>query len=82
MLGVFAAMDIFVEEAIPTTLHLICEELVEEKDLEAKSKTLWGNPAREEVEEKYEKSKRTNFTRYYSFSFINSIYSVWSNIFY
>lgn len=58
MLGVFAAMDIFVEEAIPTTLHLICEELIEEKDLEAKSKTLWGNPAREEVEEKYERDYR------------------------
>ena len=58
MLGVFAAMDIFVEEAIPTALHLICEELVEEKDLDAKSKTLWGNAAREEVEEKYERDYR------------------------
>lgn len=56
MLGVFAAMDLFVEEAIPTALHLICDELIEEKDLEAKSKTLWGNAVREEVEEKYERN--------------------------
>ncbi len=56
MLGVFAAMDLFVEMAIPTTLHLICDNLVEEKDLKAKSKTLWGNAAREEVEDKYERN--------------------------
>lgn len=56
MLGVFAAMDLFVEEAIPTALHLNCEELIEEKDLKAKSKTLWGNAAREEVENQYERS--------------------------
>lgn len=56
MLGVFAAMDIFVEEAIPTTLHLLCDELIEEKDLKAKSKTLWGNAAREELEEEYERN--------------------------
>lgn len=56
MLGVFAAMDLFVEEAIPTALHLNCKELIEEKDLRAKSKTLWGNAAREEVENQYDGS--------------------------
>ena len=56
MLGVFAAMDLFVEEAIPTALHLNCEELIEEKDLRAKSRTLWGNEAREKVEDQYERS--------------------------
>lgn len=56
MLGVFAAMDLFVEEAIPTALHLNCKELIEEKDLRAKSKTLWGNAAREEVENQYDRS--------------------------
>ena len=56
MLGVFAAMDLFVEEAIPTALHLICDELIEEKDLKAKSRTLWGNAAREELEEEYERN--------------------------
>lgn len=56
MLGVFAAMDLFVEEAIPTALHLNCDKLIEEKDLKAKSKTLWGNAAREEVENQYERS--------------------------
>lgn len=55
MLGVFAAMDLFVEEAIPTALHLICDELVEEKDLKAKSNTLWGNTAREELENRFER---------------------------
>lgn len=56
MLGVFAAMDLFVEEAIPTALHLNCDELIEEKDLKAKSRTLWGNEAREAVENQYERS--------------------------
>ena len=58
ILGVFAAMDLFVEEAIPTALHLTCDELIEEKDLKAKSKTLWGDAAREEVEKRYERSYR------------------------
>lgn len=55
MLGVFAAMDLFVEEAIPTALHLNCEELIEEEDVKAKSKTLWTNEDREEIESKYER---------------------------
>ena len=55
MLGVFAAMGIFVEEAIPTALHLNCEELVEEKDIQAVSHTLWSNDERNEIEKKYDR---------------------------
>lgn len=58
MLGVFAAMDLFVEMAIPTAMHLVCDEVVEENDLQAKSKTLWGNVEREELEKRYQRSYR------------------------
>lgn len=58
MLGVFAAMDLFVEEAIPTALHLNCEEIVEEEDLKFATKTLWGDAARIDFENKYGKSYR------------------------
>lgn len=58
MLGVFAAMDLFVEEAIPTAMHLICKEIVEEENLKYATHTLWGDAARIDFENKYGKSYR------------------------
>lgn len=56
MLGVFAAMDLFVEEAIPTALHLNCEEIIEEENLKHETHTLWGDAAREAFENRYQRS--------------------------
>lgn len=53
MMGVFAAMDVFVEMAIPTTLNLLCRKVVQEKDLKVKSRVLWSNEDRNSIEEKY-----------------------------
>ena len=48
MLGVFAAMGLFVEMAIPTTLQLLCEDVTEAKNLTPlHGKSLW---TAEEVE--------------------------------
>ena len=53
MLGVFAAMGLFVEMAIPTATMLICKNIVQEKDLEAKPLVMWSNEDRMAIEEKY-----------------------------
>lgn len=53
MLGVFAAMGIFVEMAIPTAVMLHCKEIVQERDLSVKPLVLWSNDERIEVEHKY-----------------------------
>ncbi|MEN6425567.1 MAG: hypothetical protein ABFE13_09405 [Phycisphaerales bacterium] len=39
--GVFAATDLFVELALPTSLVLSCREIVTEKDLSLQGKSLW-----------------------------------------
>lgn len=46
--GVMAAMNIFVELAIPTALHFACPKVKREKDIAYKSVILWGG-AREEL---------------------------------
>lgn len=52
MLGVFAAMGLFVEMAIPTATMLMCKNVVQEKDLCVKPLVLWSNEERIEVEKK------------------------------
>lgn len=52
MMGVFAAMNLFVEIAVPTALMLTCDKLIEEKDTGRKSMLLWGNDARDAMVEK------------------------------
>lgn len=47
--GVMAAMNIFVELAIPTALHFACTKVKKEKDIAYKSILLWDNKAREEL---------------------------------
>lgn len=54
MLGVFAAMGLFVEMAIPTAMNLVCEGIVEERNLTTKAKMLWSNEERDDVENKYQ----------------------------
>lgn len=56
MLGVFAAMNLFVEMAIPTAMNLLFEDLVEEKELETKARVLWSNEDRDGIEKKYERN--------------------------
>lgn len=58
MLGVFAAMGLFVEMAIPTAMQLLYVKVVEENDLPCKSKTMWGNEEREAFEGKYQQKYR------------------------
>ena len=54
MLGVFAAMGLFVEMAIPTAMQLCCENVVEEKDIKLKGMALWENEEKQEIEMKYQ----------------------------
>lgn len=53
MLGVFAALGIFVEMAIPTATMLLCNSIVEEKNLNTKALVFWSNEERINIEKKY-----------------------------
>ena len=53
--GVFAALKLFVEIALPTSLVLSANEIVEEKDLKLQGKALWTKKQHQELD-KYENS--------------------------
>ena len=53
--GVFAATNLFVEVALPTSLVLSAKEIVTEKDLKLQGKALWSKEEHQELE-KYERS--------------------------
>ena len=53
--GVFAATNLFVEVALPTSLVLSAKEIVTENDLKLHGKALWTNEQYQELE-KYESS--------------------------
>ena len=55
MLGVFAALGLFVEMAIPTAICLMCEDIVQQNDLQKKALVLWSNEERINIENKYKK---------------------------
>lgn len=54
MLGVFAAMDLFVEVAIPTAMALTCSSIKCEKDIDKKGIEYWSNKDIQEIQLKYE----------------------------
>ncbi len=57
MLGVFAAMGLFVEMAIPTTLQLLCEEVTETKNLSPLyGNSRWALADRNAIESQYDYS--------------------------
>ncbi|MDE7017212.1 MAG: hypothetical protein K2P65_06490 [Lachnospiraceae bacterium] len=60
MLGVFAAMGLFVEMAIPTALQLLCESVTEVKDLSsAYGKSLWSITDKQSVNTQYNYQYKT-----------------------
>lgn len=60
MLGVFAAMNLFVEMAIPTALQLLCEEVTEAKNLAPSyGKILWTLTDKESFESQYNYNYKT-----------------------
>lgn len=60
MLGVFAAMGLFVEMAIPTTLHLLCEDVTEEKNLTPLyGKSLWTTVEVETIKNQHNHNYKT-----------------------
>lgn len=60
MLGVFAAMNLFVEMAIPTALQLLCEEVTEAKNLAPSyGKILWMLTDKESIGSQYNYSYKT-----------------------
>ncbi|WP_407429294.1 hypothetical protein [Arcticibacter sp.] len=54
--GVFAALQLFVEIAIPTSLLLSVDELVQEKDLAQRGMVLWKSEELSLMEKKYNSS--------------------------
>lgn len=57
--GVFSAMGIFVEIAIPTAMILACEKIVQEKDLVYQRGDMWGMGNKDEFAKKYNYSVKT-----------------------
>lgn len=54
--AIFAAMNLFVEIAIPLSLLLTCEQIVCEKDTSWRGVELWGDLSRERLEQANEQS--------------------------
>lgn len=60
MLGVFAAMGLFVEMAIPTALQLLCENVTEAKDLSSTyGKSLWSLTDKQTIGSQYNYQYKT-----------------------
>lgn len=62
--GIFAALHLFVEIAIPTALMLACDKIVQEKNLDYKGWTLWEDYERIEMEDKYNRSLSCLFSNF------------------
>lgn len=56
MCGIFAAQDLFVEIAIPTAMMLNCKEVRFLRDINKKSKVMWTEEEKTDIELQYEKS--------------------------
>lgn len=54
MFGVFSAMGLFVEVAIPTTMSVCCHDIVTESDNNKHGIELWGAPKRDAFEREYD----------------------------
>src|SRR5258706_7268852 len=54
--GIMGAVGLFVELAIPTSLLLSSDSVMQEKDIRLKGRSLWSAPEVEEVEKRYNKS--------------------------
>lgn len=61
--GVFAATELFVELAIPTSLVLSANEIVTENDLKLQGKALWTKEEHQELE-KYERSLKNLLAKF------------------
>ena len=53
MFGVFAAMGLFAEVAIPTTMAICCKEIVTESQCDKKGIELWAKSDKEKFQEEY-----------------------------
>ena len=62
--GIFAALRLFVEIAIPTSLAYSVPSIVTEKDLEAKGHTYWNLKDFNDLESRYESSLKTLFEKF------------------
>ena len=63
-LGVFAAIGVFAEVAIPTSLILTCGKIVSERDLDWKGTEFWGYEAINEFSEKNGYSLKTLYSSF------------------
>ena len=54
--GIFASLDLFVEVALPTAIAFSAAEIVTEKELDYKGKTLWEKEETDALLEKYDNS--------------------------
>lgn len=61
MLGVFAAMGVFVEVAIPTAMVLVCSSIKCEKDIDKYGIAYWTDKDKEAIQQRYECSLKKLF---------------------
>ena len=62
--GVFAALDLFVEIAIPTALLFAAKRVVQEKDLQYKGRTFWGDEDITTMEKQYNNNLENLFINF------------------
>ncbi len=63
-IGVFGALNLFVEIAIPTALMLSTKDITQEKDLRKKGNTFWGNEEFQAIKDKYNSNLENLFTHF------------------